>query len=58
MYKILLRSHSKLVNATKRDHGDKTFRHNMSLFCCLRHMVTKHYLSRNIDHLGNENFCH
>ena len=25
MYKILLRSHSKLVNATKMDHGDETF---------------------------------
>ena len=58
MYKILLRSHSKLVNATKMDHGDETFRHNMSLFCCLRHMVTKYHLSHNIGHLANENFCH
>ena len=58
MYKILLRSHSKLVNATKMDYGDETFRHNMSLFCCLRQMVTKHHLSHNIGHLANESFCH
>ena len=37
MFKILLRSNSKLVNATKMDYGDETFRHHMSLFRCIRH---------------------
>ena len=33
---------------TNMDYGDETFRHDMSLFRRLRHMVTKQHSSRNL----------